>query len=83
MSASMWVLDQMDGGWASLSPAPDSVQREPISLPVSLLPPSAREGDALRLELSEAPALTASLKAELTERAAALSEGDDGGDFSI
>jgi len=80
---SQWIIDQMDGGWATLSPADASESSEELQLPQSLLPADLKEGDAVKLSLSAAPELSAAHKARLSAQVEALSADDDGGDFSI
>ena len=84
---SLWLIDQIEAGWATLSPlegaqagAPSA---EPITLPVALLPQDAREGDALTLALSIDAAARARLQEAQQARLQALSADDDGGDFSL
>jgi len=83
MSDSHWIIDQLDAGWATLSPAPNNPVTEEWTLPAQLLPEGLKEGDALTLTLSPAPEVSASLKAEVEAQLSSLSADDDGGDFSI
>ena len=85
-SESLWIIDQMDGGWATLSPigaSESSESLEELQLPQSLLPAHLKEGDGVKLSLSAAPELSAAHKARLSAQVEALSADDDGGDFNI
>lgn len=81
MSRSQWVIDQLEGAWATLSPV--SGEGETWALPATLLPEGLKEGDALNLTLSPAPELSEALHAQVKAQVEALTSEDDGGDFSI
>ena len=84
---SLWLVDQLEAGWATLSPLEGAQaggpSAEPITLPVALLPQETREGDALTLTLSIDAAARARLQEAHQARLQALSADDDGGDFSL
>ena len=82
----LWVIAQLEAGWATLSPAelpPGAAAPADLTLPASLLPEGAREGQALRLTLTLDPDATARLTSALSARVSALAADDDGGDFSL
>lgn len=87
--ASLWVIDTLEAGWATLSPAespapPEGAPApEGLTLPAWLLPAGAREGQALRLTLALDPEATERLTRALSARVSALAAGDDGEDFSL
>ncbi len=71
------VLDRIEGEIAVLL-----CGGQPIELPAALLPTGAAEGDTLSMELSLLGPDEAR-RAALGARLGALSEGADGGDFSL
>ena len=79
--SSLWVVDQIDAGWASLSALEHDSDR--ISLPLSLLPPTVSEGEVLRLEVYPAPEETQRAHTELRQELDTLFAEDDGEDFSL
>lgn len=83
MNTTYWVIDQIDGAWVTLSPAPDQAECEVWTLPASLLPQGMKEGDIFSLTLTPEPEQSAALKAQVSEQLAQLTSDDDGGDFSI
>ncbi len=71
-------LDRIEGGIAVLV-----YDDQSFDLPAALLPAGAAEGDVLTLTLAPDPQATEAQRRRLAERRASLSQGDDGGDFSL
>ena len=78
---SLWVIDQIEAGWAQLSA--HDFDGDPISLPERLIPSGLREGDLVHLTLNAAPQANAQAHAQVAAQIAELTEDDDGDDFTL
>ena len=82
----LWVIEQINGQWAELqSVHVTDLENEPlnISLPLQLLPSHCREGLILEMNLSLNHAASEMAKQEVQDTLSALTEEDDGEDFSL
>jgi len=74
----MWVVDRIEGAFAVI--AADGFE-DTFDVPLAALPAGVAEGDILLLGVD--PQATEVRRQRITDRISALSEGDDGGDFSL
>jgi hypothetical protein len=75
-SASVWVIDQIENGVASV----EINGRNIVTIPVEVLPKGVREGDVLRVTISQDPA---ELARRLAKSAAQVAKGGSGGKGNI
>ena len=82
----LWVIEQINEQWAELqSVYVTDAENEPlsISLPLQLLPFQCREGLIVEMSLSLNYAAGEKVKQQVQDTLSALTEEDDGEDFSL
>ena len=75
-SASVWVIDQIENGVAAVEVDGNHV----VTVPVAILPAGVKEGDVLRVTMSQDPA---ELAQRLAKSAAQVAKGGTGGKGNI
>jgi len=75
-STSVWVIDQIENGVASVEINGNNV----VTIPLEVLPKGVREGDVLRVTISQDPA---ELARRLAKSAAQIAKGGSGGKGNI